>query len=78
MTTALVVFEHMFPANRRDASFVAAPFPYRPAGLPEPRPAMGPVNGSDWIVIERQTGLYGPDARTVSALPPGLIIDVYA
>jgi hypothetical protein len=33
---------------------------------------------SGWIMIGDEKGIYGKDARIVSTLPRGLIIDTYA
>lgn len=78
MTADLVIYGYRFPVNRGNTSIVSAPSPDRLKMLPTIRPDMGPGEGSGWIVIERSTGLYGPDAEIISALSPGSIIDVYA
>ena len=80
MSTALVVYDYKFPANSGQAPLVPAPFSGRMDILPATSPAaMHPEAArSGLIVLGRQTGTYGPDARITSTVPPGLIVDIYA
>ena len=79
MSGALVVFEHEFPVNRGHKPMVPAVFSDRPALFAEALPGMNPEPGrSDWIMFENKTGAYGPDARMISTVPAGLIVDIYA
>lgn len=80
MSTDLVVFEQNFPAHPWQKPMVPAPSPGRSGMLPAAPPAVVYTEAArtGWIVVERQAGSYGPDARIISELSPGLIVDFYA
>lgn len=78
MSTALVVYEYKFPVNRGHKSIVPATSYDRLGMLPETLPAIYHEAGrSGWIVDERQMENYGPNARIISTLSPGMIVDIY-
>lgn len=80
MSTALVVYDHKFPITRGQRPVVPAPFSGRSGILPAALPAaMDPeVTRCDGIVILEQGGTYGPDAKIIPTVSPGLILDIYA
>jgi hypothetical protein len=78
MSTDLVVFEYKFPAIRGHKPRAPALFSYHLEVLPEAMPVMPPYPGrSGGVAVERQTLMYGPDAKIISTVAPGLIIDLY-
>jgi hypothetical protein len=78
MSTSLVVYEYKFPVRRRHWPMEASAFSGPPEMLREPLPAVRPeTDRHRWAVNERPAGIYGPDARIISMVSPGLIVDIH-
>lgn len=78
MSTSLVVYEYNLPVRRRHWPIEASAFSGSPGMLREPLPVMRPdADRHRWIVDERQAGIYGPDARIISTVSPGMIVDIH-
>ena len=78
MSTALVVYKHNFPANRGHEPTMPLTFSDRTRMLPKVPFGRDSVYGrSDWSLVEEQTGSYGPDAKIISPVFTGLIIDTF-
>jgi hypothetical protein len=78
MSGALVVLKQKLPVYHGPKLSVQALLPKRRRTKRTASPGMYPeADRSGLIVIGDGKGIYGRDARIITTLPPGLIIDIY-